>query len=258
MTSPPRAAALAPDPALGAVRAVLFDVGRTLYIGKGRRHVAAAYTRAACDALGIPHDALSDAHITAAYLAATASVRARHAHTYFRKGGPGPDRTLWLEHNAEVCQRLGLTHPDLPAAIERQWEGWAPALCPQPDCLDTLRGLQAKGYMLGVQSNTFRDHRPRFDADGLTPFFQACALSHETGLWKPDLAAFTDACARLGVAPREALYVGDKWEIDVLPARRAGLLAAFFEAPDVLPDEVPLGVWVIHRLSALLDLLPGR
>lgn len=249
---------MTPNPSISAV---LFDVGRTLYQGKGRKRVAAGYTRAACDALGVPHAGLSDAEIEAAYGAATQVVRTRHADTYFRKGGTGPDRALWLEHNAEVCARLGASHPgwshpDLPAAIERQWEGWAPALCPQPDCLSTLAGLQARGYRLGVQSNTFRDHRPRFVEDGLMPFFEVCVLSHESGLWKPDPAAFTDACARLGSDPARTLYVGDKWEIDVLPARRAGLQAAFFEVPERAPASLPPGVWFISRLGALLDLLP--
>lgn len=239
------------------IEAILFDVGRTLYVGKGRRHVAPAYTRAACEQLGVAHQHLSDAQITDAYLETTAAVRARHADTYFRKGGPGPDRTLWLEHNAEVVARLGFTkHPGLAAAIEQQWEGWAPVLCPQPQCAEVLETLRARGYRLGVLSNTFRDHRERFEADGLTKFFEVCVLSSETNLWKPEPAAFVDACARMGVAPQHTAYIGDKWEIDVVPALALGMFPVFFETPDRVPDDVPPGVAVIHAFTSLLDLFP--
>jgi putative hydrolase of the HAD superfamily len=240
----------------GPVRAILFDVGRTLYQGKGRRHVAAAYTRAACEALGVAHAARTDAEIEAAYQGATAVIRARHADTAFRKGGPGPDHAVWIEHNAEVCARLGWAHPNLPAAIERQWQGWAPNLKPQPDCLDTLAALRARGYRLGVQSNTFRDHRVQFVADGLMPLLDACVLSYETGLWKPDPQALLRACEALGSAPAQTVYVGDKWEVDVLPARRAGLRAVLLAEAARAPAALPPGVWWVARLGALLDLLP--
>jgi FMN phosphatase YigB (HAD superfamily) len=43
------------------------------------------------------------------------------------------------------------------------------------------------------------------------------------GISKPDPAIFTLALAHLGVPPRQALFVGDSLEQDVIPARAAGL-----------------------------------
>ena len=42
------------------------------------------------------------------------------------------------------------------------------------------------------------------------------------GVEKPDPAIFRAALEALGVAPEEALYVGDLYEVDVVGARAAG------------------------------------
>jgi putative hydrolase of the HAD superfamily len=52
--------------------------------------------------------------------------------------------------------------------------------------------------------------------------------SCEVGRAKPDPGIFLEAARRLDVAPSEVLHVGDRWELDVEGARRAGLGAALY------------------------------
>ena len=57
------------------------------------------------------------------------------------------------------------------------------------------------------------------------------------GVEKPDPAIFRAALDALGVAPAEALYVGDLYEVDVVGARAAGMPAALLGL--VLPGAAP-------------------
>ena len=70
------------------------------------------------------------------------------------------------------------------------------------------------------------------------------------GAEKPDPAIFRAALEALRVAPGEALYVGDLYEVDVLGANAAGIPAVLL-APPTAPR--PLGCAVVHSLHALAD-----
>lgn len=85
---------------------------------------------------------------------------------------------------------------------------------PYPDTLSTVSALAERGIRTAVVSNIGWDPRPVLAAHGLTAPFDAILLSYEEGVCKPDPAIFTKACARLGVAPQDALMVGDDRRAD--------------------------------------------
>jgi FMN phosphatase YigB (HAD superfamily) len=62
---------------------------------------------------------------------------------------------------------------------------------------------------VAVVSNVGFDVRPVARALGVDRHVSAYALSYEIGRCKPDPAIFRQACGMLGVAPEEALMVGD-------------------------------------------------
>jgi putative hydrolase of the HAD superfamily len=88
--------------------------------------------------------------------------------------------------------------------------------------LDRLRG---RGLATGVVSNFDRRLPGILDGLGLLARLDAVVLPADTGALKPDPKAFAAALRRLGVAPGEALFVGDDAERDLDGARRAGLHA---------------------------------
>ena len=53
--------------------------------------------------------------------------------------------------------------------------------------------------------------------------------SRLAGFEKPDPRIFLPALDALQVAPAEALYVGDLYEVDVVGARRAGMAAVLLD-----------------------------
>jgi putative hydrolase of the HAD superfamily len=98
-----------------------------------------------------------------------------------------------------------------------------------PDVIDTLDELARRRVPLGVVSN-WDSHLPKLlDALGLAPRFATVAVSaiEETG--KPHPEIFRRACARLAVAPEEALHVGDSVREDYEGARAAGLAALLLD-----------------------------
>jgi FMN phosphatase YigB (HAD superfamily) len=94
----------------------------------------------------------------------------------------------------------------------------------------------------------------------LETYFRIIIVAGENGIPpKPDAVPFRMCVDALGVAPSEAVYVGDDWRIDVCGSRDAGLSPVWIKHesvkrnwPEVTPD-VP----VITRLDQLfgLDLL---
>ncbi len=78
------------------------------------------------------------------------------------------------------------------------------------------------------------------------------------GWRKPSAIIFREALARLDLALAEALFVGDRPEIDVLVAKRVGLAAAWVNpGAEPLPEGIPAPDYEIRALPELLDVL-GR
>ena len=109
------------------------------------------------------------------------------------------------------------------------------------DAHTTLASLRAARRQVAVASNF--DHRlPALLAGlGLADAVDLLWLPRDAGVAKPDPRFFTSACERLGVAPAEAVAVGDDPELDLAPARGAGLRAidvASLASLGALPDTI--------------------
>ena len=74
----------------------------------------------------------------------------------------------------------------------------------------TLRSLRGSGIAVGVVSDIHFDLRPLFARVGCLELVDAFTLSFEIGAQKPDPVVFEHALGALGVAPDEALMVGDR------------------------------------------------
>ena len=65
----------------------------------------------------------------------------------------------------------------------------------------------------------------KIDGLGIRHLLDVVVISESAGVRKPDPRIFNDALSRLGVVPSAAAYVGDNPDVDVLGAKRSGLLA---------------------------------
>lgn len=150
---------------------------------------------------------------------------------------------------------LGLKDP----VLERQLvEGFiAPVRKAAADNAQLLATLVDRGFELGVVSNGC-GNVDRLCADfGYTPFLSVIVDSRRVGLFKPDPAIFLHAARKLGGDPVTMMMVGDSFERDVLPAKRAGMKTAWLEgaAPRECPDPsvVDLHLRRLADLSAALS-----
>ena len=116
----------------------------------------------------------------------------------------------------------------------------------------------AHRYRLAVVSNF--DYTPTavdiLEREGVAGLFSAIVVSDAVGWRKPKRAIFDEALGRLGVRAGEALFVGDRAEIDVLGAQRIGMDAAWIN-PDgaPLPSGIPPPRYEIRDLADLAEIL---
>ena len=94
------------------------------------------------------------------------------------------------------------------------------------ETLDTARDLGRLKEILGVMvRHGFGDTVRRL---GLADYFQFALCAEELGVGKPDPLPFREALRRAGVAPGEAVHVGDHPLDDIQGARAAGLRAIWY------------------------------
>jgi putative hydrolase of the HAD superfamily len=92
-----------------------------------------------------------------------------------------------------------------------------------------LAALAGRGCALGVVSNVMRTPgavlRLVFERHGLLDWFRVLTFSDECGIRKPAPEIFLRTLRQVGVAPEDAVHVGDDPVLDVEGARDAGMRA---------------------------------
>lgn len=199
--------------------------------------------------------------------------------TIERDGLPGPDETAALfrerylpllfvpgsveevEYPELIRELLGgfgveLTDGELDGFLAAEHAAWAPARVLGAHTHALLDSLRERGLLTGLVSNAF-DPGWLLHEDltrmGLAERLDAAVFSSEVGKRKPHPAIFEAMLERLGVAPEDALFVGDRRLEDVQGAKELGMTtvqALWFRADD---DE--LGVDPDYEAFTPMDVL---
>ncbi len=122
---------------------------------------------------------------------------------------------------------------------------------PAPQALEVLRGLNARGVLLGVVSNADGRVEEQLAAAGLREPLRTVVDSYAVGVDKPDPRIFRIALGLLQVDAADACYVGDLFDVDVKGARAAGLEALLYDRWNAYPE---LREGRIRSLGELLNL----
>lgn len=120
-----------------------------------------------------------------------------------------------------------------------------------------LDALAAAGCALAVVSNWDASLPAVLDEVGLGARFGAVSVSAVAGARKPDAAVFRRALDRLGVAPEDALHVGDDPVSDCVGAANAGLRAVLLDRAATAPDVPCMRVGTLTALHGLLSAWDG-
>lgn len=130
------------------------------------------------------------------------------------------------EQLSRSCRHLGFSADYLAGCVE-EWMNKRPLdlLAPAafPGTKDFFAACRERDILLAAVSDY--DPRLKLKALGLDRFFQVvvCAQDPEVGRFKPDPLILRVAANRLGVKPNEALYIGDREDVDVPAAHAAGV-----------------------------------
>jgi len=145
-----------------------------------------------------------------------------------------PDRTPIF---ADILPEDSDTDPEELAAAYR--EKVADSLVAVEGVAGLLADLREE-YALGLLTNGPTDAQmSKLDRFDWVDNFDAVVVTGDLDAGKPDERAFRAVLSDLGVAPENAVYVGDDPEADVEGARNAGLRAiqvVFEGGPDPHPD----------------------
>jgi putative hydrolase of the HAD superfamily len=122
-----------------------------------------------------------------------------------------------------------------------------------------LAGLRDRGVALAICSNWDWDLAEAVDAAALTGAVDVMISSAWVGARKPHPRIYDHTLERLGVAPEDAVFVGDTWSCDVAGPRAAGMRSVYVRRPHFgndhtrPPDHDRHGD--VHRAAELTALL---
>jgi putative hydrolase of the HAD superfamily len=198
------------------IRAVLFDWGNTLAAWEFDPVLLAAGHRAGLEAAGLG-----------------APTREAFTTAYAERVLPEllAPREQEIDYGAAVGELLrGLGYDADEKAVWRflvaEQRVWRPAHHVEPSSLSLLDAVRERGLKTGLVSNLFDPPallHDLFRELGLLERLDAIAVSAEVGWRKPHPAIFEHALGALGVAPSEAVMVGDRLREDIGGARALGL-----------------------------------
>jgi HAD superfamily hydrolase (TIGR01549 family) len=146
------------------------------------------------------------------------------------------DESIWHRFTEEIFTGMGGLEEIASECATEIEEGWAVSENFElfEDALPALEELRAAGLKIGLVSNGIRDltefvAHHRLDVDAIVD-------SRSHGRVKPHPTIFQAALELLGVAPVEAVMVGDSLEEDVEGARALGMRAILIDREDRHPE----------------------
>lgn len=136
---------------------------------------------------------------------------------------------------------------------------YAETVRPIAGAAETLAELSAR-FPLGLVSNVPLPgalYEPLLARHGLLAPFTVRRWSYESGSRKPSPAMIVSALAALGVAPQEAVMVGDRRGADVAAGRSAGVRTVWLRSSDSGGPAPDRTIERISELPRLLGSWPG-
>ncbi len=137
---------------------------------------------------------------------------------------------LYVRHQEILFEQAGVpVEPEIIPAMLMKMQAANQGLTTFDDVLPTLDRLREAGKLTGLISNVDTDISDVLTRLGLAARLDVVMTSGEAGVTKPHRGIFEAALQKAGVAPDEAVYVGDQYEIDVLGAEGAGLTGVLID-----------------------------
>jgi putative hydrolase of the HAD superfamily len=234
------------------LKAIVFDVYNTLF--HNNPQLWQQTFRNICSAQGLPVD---PERLWQRWRAIERGFRQRRVNLADPDAQPPFEsyREAWVSTFRQVFQEMGLVG-NADGATEMAIHDLGRRE-PFPDTFLVLDRLNGR-VRLAILSNADVDFlEPLLEGHGLRSRFEFVLCSEEARSYKPDPLPFRMVLGRLGVAPQEAVQVGDTLHEDVLGAKKAGMQAAWVNRSGALADpSLPAPDYEVRSLTELLTALP--
>jgi putative hydrolase of the HAD superfamily len=134
-----------------------------------------------------------------------------------------------LERFEAVVDRLGIDAPELPEFLTETHMGMIRDQVSVPESHEQILGALARRVRLGLCSNFSHSAMALglLDDCGFRSHLDALVISDAIGIRKPRAEIFEAVLGELGVAPEEALHVGDSLSADIGGAAPLGIRTAW-------------------------------
>lgn len=161
----------------------------------------------------------------------------------------------------QVLKKLGVEVELNPLFLEQVWKEYTDSLLAiaigmKPGADRVIRQLMAKGYLIGLVSNTAYGDKLRtiLDKFGIGSYFGCMLFSDEFGIRKPRPEIFLAALEKLGVEPGQAVHIGDRVDLDVQGAKNAGIYSIYLDEDNQpYPEGFPRPDITVHGLNEVAE-----
>jgi putative hydrolase of the HAD superfamily len=128
-------------------------------------------------------------------------------------------------------------------------------LVPRAGAVETLGELRARGLKIGLITVCTEDVELLWPESEFAGLFDAEIFSNAIGLSKPDPRIYLACCERLGIEPREAVFVGDGANDELDGARRVGLHPILIHRAGEDPVWSEVRTWDGPRVTSIPEVL---
>ena len=138
------------------------------------------------------------------------------------------------------------------SAYQRAWVGF-------DDVLPTITRLareHPKMVRAVLTNGAEIQQRAKLTALRLDRLLPTVFTAEALGVAKPDPASFQAVCDALRIEPSRVLHVGDRYDLDVVAARAAGMQAVHLDRDGIGPHDEPLRIRALTELGDLLSSAP--
>ncbi|MBF4517595.1 HAD family hydrolase [Flavobacterium sp. ANB] len=159
-----------------------------------------------------------------------------------------PDRTnadFYTSFNAELLYSLGIVpNEELLNAIFKScsylpWEKF-----------EDTKVLNEIEIPIGIISNFNSSLKDKLN-EYFGPIFSDIFVSEEIGISKPSTEFYKKALDKININPKDILYIGDSFKLDLKPARELGITSYVIDRDNIYPDNAN----IIRSLSELKKLI---
>jgi putative hydrolase of the HAD superfamily len=165
-----------------------------------------------------------------------------------------------LDVVSDALNGMGVAPTDgIPAGfVDIYYQPTTEQIVPEPDSVDILRELKARGMTIGLVSNSIfpaRFHRDEMARFGMLEYFDFTIFSSECGIRKPNPEIYRKALVESASGAANAVFIGDRMLEDVAGPQDAGIKAIlkYVERRDYSLDARPFRT--IKRLKELESIL---